>query len=277
MRKPSDTAIINRAVELFSDFGEVVAIGLSGSRARNDADLYSDFDFVVLARGDIPSAQRRKQQYESHGIADFPYFDVDHQVCIDDGLTIDGVRCEIIWMSVPFVRSYLAALDRDFDCGEFLPGGLLRTKPLFDPDNVIDALKAEVPLYSGERAIYRIRKHLTNAHFHMYVLGWFDRAALRADHFSFFRHARDVIEDFITCSFALNRRWFSDEKGVIGILDSFELMPDNASERLTSVIMHTGENADLNQCMRNLKGLFRELSSIANQEYPNSGLLLDWE
>ena len=113
MSKPNDTALINRAVELFKDFGEVVAIGLSGSRGRNDADLYSDFDFVALAREDIPSAERRKRQYESCGVADFPYFDVDHHVCIDDGLTIDGVRCEIIWMSVAFVRSYLAALDRE--------------------------------------------------------------------------------------------------------------------------------------------------------------------
>jgi predicted nucleotidyltransferase len=277
MSKPNDTAIINRAVELFNDFGEVVAVGLSGSRARNDADVYSDFDFVVLAREDIPSAQRRKRQYESRGVADFPYFDVDHQVCIDDGLTIDGVRCEIIWMSVPFMRSYLAALDREFDCDEFLPGGLLRTKPLFDPDNVIDALKAAVPPYSRERALYRIRKHLRNAHFHIYVLGWFDKAAFRNDHFSFFRHARDAIEDFIACSFALNRRWFSDEKGVIGIVDTFELMPENASERLTSVITHTGENADLNQCLRNLKGLFREISAIADLQYPNSGFPLHWQ
>ena len=213
MSKSSDAAILSRAVELFAGFGEVVAIGLSGSRATNSADRYSDFDLFVLAREEIPSAQRRKQQYESRGVTDFAYFDVDHQVCIDDGLTIDGVRCEIIWMSVPFIRTYLASLESNFDCDEFLPGGLLRTKPLFDPDNVIDALKAEVPPYSRERALNRIRKHLSNAHFHIYVLGWFDRAAFRNDHFSFFRHARDVIEDFVTCSFALNRRWYSDEKG----------------------------------------------------------------
>jgi len=277
MSKSSEVVILSKAVELFKDFREVVSIGLSGSRAKSDADQYSDFDFVVLAKGDIPSAERRKRQYESRGAADFPYFDIDHQVCIDDGLTTDGMRCEIMWMSVPFIKTYLASLESNPDCEEFLPGGLLRTKSLFDPDNVIDALKAEVPVYSTERAINRLRKHLSNALFHIYVLGWFDRAAFRNDHFCFFRHARDIIEDFITCSFALNKRWYSDEKRVIGILDSFKLIPTNVSERLTSIIMHTGGNADLNRCLRNLKELFKEISSIANEEYPNSGLPLDWE
>ncbi|HIJ64794.1 MAG TPA: nucleotidyltransferase domain-containing protein [Candidatus Hydrogenedentes bacterium] len=277
MPEPGDKAILNKIVEVFNHFNEVIGVGLSGSRARDDADECSDFDFVILAEQEVPCAQRRKAVCENYGVEEFPYFDVDHGTCIDDSIVIKGARCEIIWMNVPFVTSYLRSLESNFGCDEFLPGGLLNTVPLFDPEHVIATLKSEVPPYSEERAVYRIKQHLGHAHFHMYVLRWLETAAFRKDYFCFFRHARDLVEDFITCSFALNRLWFSAEKRVIEILSSLDLMPGNVTERLNSIIMHTGENSDLNHCLMNMKGLFREIAAIADNEHPDSGFPLRWE
>jgi predicted nucleotidyltransferase len=277
MNNAADNAIVSKAVGIFSSFREVAAVGLSGSRTCDSADAESDFDFVVLAKETIPSARRRKHTYEKHHITEFPYFDADFEVCRGDGLTIDGVRCDTIWMRIPFVREFIASLDTKLDCDEFLPGGLLRTTPLFDPNGTLEALKSEVPDYSRTRAVHRLKKHLSSAHFHIYVLRWFDKAALRNDYFCFFRHLRDAVEDFVTCLFALNRRWFCDEKRVIAVLRTLELAPRHTSERLTSIITHEDENAELDKCLLNLKGLFNELSAIADVKYPGSEFPTDWK
>ncbi len=264
------------AVDILTGFDQVLAVGLTGSHANKKVDRYSDLDLAVFVRDEIPSAERRKRRYESCGVEGFPYFDKDWEVCTDDGLTIDGTRCEIIWMAMPVITSFLEDLDRNFDADEFLPGGLLSTAPLLDPDGVIPAIKSLVPVYSEERAVYRIKKHLDHAHFSIYVLDWFSKAAFRDDHFSFFIHLREVVEDLVTCCFALNRRWLSDEKRVLDILGTFEMVPENVGGRLASIIMHTGGNAALDQSLENLKGLFRELAFIADAEHPNSGFPLDW-
>lgn len=276
MNNAANNAIVSKAVGTLSSFCDVAAVGLSGSRICDSADSESDYDFVVLAKETIPSAECRKHTYEKHGITEFPYFNVDLEVCRDDGLTIDGVRCETIWMNIPFVREFLASLDSNFDCDEGLPGGLLRTTPLFDPNGTLEALKSEVPGYSRARAVHRLKKHLSSAHFHIYVLRWFDKAALRNDYFCFFRHLHHVVEDFITCLFALNRRWFCDEKRVIDILQTLELAPRHTAERLTSIIMHENENARLDKCLLNLKGLLNELSVMADAKYPGSEFPMDW-
>jgi len=269
--------IVGKIAEIFRSFEEVVAIGLTGSRASGNMDLYSDFDFVVMAKGDIPDDKYRKHHYKNHGIADFPYFNVKWEVSLEDGMTIDGMRCECIWMSVPFIKIFLDSLNTNFDCDEFLPGGLLNTTSLYDPDGLINSLKSKVPLYSGERSMHRVKKHLNRAYFSIYVLGWFDKAASRNDYFSFFRHKRDLIDDFITCIFALNKRWFSDEKRIFEIFETFELIPPDVSNRLASVIMNSGENIDLIKCLKNIKSLFEEVASIATKKYRISDFPMEWK
>ena len=272
-----DNPVVRAAVDIFISFEDTVAVGLTGSRARDVADADSDIAFVVFVRNEVPPVKCRRSRYQEHHVVEFPYLDADHGVCIDDGLTIQGVRCESLWMDVPSVIEFLSTLDDRSDCDEALPGGLLRTVPLHDPSGTIEELKARVPAYSDRRAAWRAKKSLDSAHFSIYVLDWFEKAAGRNDYFCFFRHLRDVVEEFVKCVLALNRRWFCDEKRVTEILPTLELAPCDCAERLTSIMMHTGENKNLHNLLRNLKQLFGELAQIAIERYPDSKFPEEWQ
>ena len=85
-----------------------------------------------------------------------------------------------------------------------------------------------------------------------------------------------MVDHFITCVFALNRTWYCEEKRLLTMLDDFELVPAYAGKRLAAILMHTGENADLSASLRNLKELFKELSALAQHQYPDVQFPLDW-
>jgi predicted nucleotidyltransferase len=53
-----------RLVEAFARDGQIEAIWLFGSRARNEADALSDVDIAVLARGDLDASALWDRQLE---------------------------------------------------------------------------------------------------------------------------------------------------------------------------------------------------------------------
>ena len=273
----SDDSVVRAAVNIFSGFKDVVAVGMTGSRARDVADADSDIDFVVLVRDEVPPVQCRKSIYQEHHVVEFPYLNADHGDCIDDGLTIQGVRCESLWMDVPSIREFLRTLEEKPDCDEALPGGLMQTVPLHDPDGIIADLKTNVPVYSDERAAWRVKKSVDSVHFSIYTLHWFQRAAERDDRFCFSRHLAEAAEEFVRCTFALNKRWLCEEKRVAAILAGFELAPTDCAARLASLLMHTGVNEDLHGSLRSMKELFGELAQTAIERYPGLGIPMDWQ
>lgn len=276
MASAANKTVLDRATDLLMNFGEVLAVGLSGSRARNAADAYSDFDLVVFMPEEVPPEKHRRKCYHDAGFDDLPYFDIHCEAGVDDALMIDKYRCQIVWMSLPCVESYLEALDTDFDCDEFLPGGILQTVPLLDPDHVIDQLKSDVPPYCRARSEQRLKNHLRDAHASIYGQGWLEKAVQRGDYFSFRKHLDHMLDHFIICVFALNRTWYCEEKRLVTVLDDFELVPAHAGQRLNALLMHTGENADLSASLDDLKELFMELAALAQYHYPDVRFPLDW-
>lgn len=87
----------------------------------------------------------------------------------------------------------------------------------------------------------------------------------RGGYFSFRKH----LDHFIICVFALDRTWYREEKRLVTVLDDFELVPAHAGQRLTALLMHTGENAGLITSLDGLKELFMELAALAQHHYPD--------
>lgn len=243
MHSDDDSAeVLPRVVELLTGFDEVVAVGLSGSSATGITDYLSDLDVCVFANPDIPEPKLRRQRLESGTLGKITYFDVDFQVSRGDGVSVDGKACDLNWMSVPGIVSFLESLVADFDCDEFVPGGLMKTKAVYDPDGVIERLQRAIPDYPRERVLHRIEKSISAAHFSLYVLRWLEKAAARDDYFSFLKFKHQILDNFFTALFALNRQWFCDEKRLVGKTEEFEHAPSRAKSRLAALIMHTGES-----------------------------------
>lgn len=268
---------LNRAVSILRGFDEVAAIGLSGSLAKGTGDGLSDLDICVFASEGVPDAQDRRTAYAAAGIEEIAYLDVDFEVSRGDGVSINGRDCCLIWMYSPNVEGFLKSLLIDFDCDEFLPGGVLSTRPVYDLHNLIERLKGMVPEYPTERSRYRIRESLRRAHFSLYVLCWLEKAVVRNDYFLFFKHQYDLLDNFFTAVFALNRQWFCEEKRLIEIVGSFELAPTDVRERLRTTMLHTGRCSSLRGCMVEIKGLFGDVVSLAKKQHPDFELPVEWQ
>jgi predicted nucleotidyltransferase len=253
------------------------AVGLSGSRARGNGDALSDIDICVYVAGELPSPPARKRIYASLGLTEYIYDDVDFEHSRGDGFRMDGTRCDFNWMTIEAVLSFLKRLGTDFDCPEFIPGGLATVKALYDPGQIIAGLQREIPQYPDARAQQRIRKAIHDAHFSLYDLGWLEKAAFRNDPFLFLKHQFLLLDALFRALFALNHEWLSDEKGLSRRVAAFAYVPVRIETRMHSIILHQHEDGGLKDGLSNLKGLFADTVQSIHRRYPGMDLPVDWK
>jgi predicted nucleotidyltransferase len=268
--------VTNNVINLTHSIDNVSAIGLSGSHARDQEDALSDIDVCVYVEGELPPPQARQQAYVCLGFTDFIYFDVDFEYSRGDGIAVSSIRCDFNWMSISVILSFLQRLKVDFDCPEFIPGGLSTVKELHDPNETIDRLQKAIPRYPDARAKHRIEKAINDAYFSLYGLGWLKKAAFRNDGFLFLKYKYILLETLFRALFALNHVWLSDEKRLTTRTASFQYVPERVEARIRSVIMHQDRERDLNNCLTNLKRLFAETVLSVHQRYPGLDLPVEW-
>ena len=268
--------VTSNLVNLTRSIDKVSAIGLSGSHARGEEDAFSDIDICVYVEDKLPPPQARQQAYASLGFTDFIYFDVDFEYSRGDGITVSSVRCDFNWMSTPVVLSFLRRLESDFDCPEFIPGGLSTVKELHDPNKAIGRLQNAIPQYSDARAKHRIEKAISDAHTSLYGLGWLKKAAFRNDYFLFLKYKYNLLETLFRALFALNHVWLSDEKWLTKRIASFQYVPEQIGARIRSVIMHQDGDRDLNNCLTSLKQLCADTVLSIHRRYPGLDLPIEW-
>ena len=270
------TIVARNIPNLASSIDKVKAVGLSGSHARGSEDELSDIDICVYADGELPSPQIRERVYAQLGFLESMYFDVDFEFSRGDGFLVGGVRGDFNWMSIPAVHSFLKRLETDYDCPEYIPGGLSTVKELYDPGKVIDRLQGAIPQYSDARAKYRIDKAIHDAHVSLYGLGWLEKAAFRNDCFLFLIYKYNLLEAMFRVLFALNHVWFSDEKGLTRRIAAFACAPEQFEMRINSIILHQQKDSDLNNCLASLKQLFADTVLSIHRRYPDPDLPVEW-
>ena len=262
---------------IIEKFEEVEAVGLSGSVARNVSDELSDLDICVFVNDQLPSPDHRKRKYEDFGISEFRYLDGDLDDSRIDGLVINDVDFDFLWMSLRRSERFLRDLSKNHDCDEYLPGGLLGLQPLVDPQQHIDRLRGLVPPYSEARAKARVRSNVDKARFSIYALEWTNKAPHRDDYFSFFFNKWLIFDHFVSALFALNRQWRAHEKRLIDQIRHLDLVPRSAANRIESIILHDNENASLEANARSIKELFSDLVAIARTQFPDIDLPVEWK
>jgi len=266
-----------KSMHLMQLLEAVNAIGVSGSHARGTVDAQSDIDLCVFTDQEIPHAQVRESAYQKLGFGEAIYFDVDFETSRGDGFKVDGIRCDFNWMSAPQVREFLKRLNTDFETAEYLPGGLLQVKEILDPDGVIAHLKASIPVYSEERAQYRIKKAIDAVHFSWYQLGWLEKAVVREDLLLFLKYQVLALDSIIRILFALNKTWLAYEKGLIKLVGNFKDVPVDIGSKLEAIILPQNEHQDLKIVYNHLKVLLADIVQVALERYPGLDLPQKWE
>ena len=254
--------IIRKVIFLEDELGIELAFGLSGSQARGTADKFSDVDICVFVEGKYPPSEDRRTAYTAIGFTAPIYFDVDFDTSRGDGFTIKGIRCDFNWMALNTVRTFLGNLGTDFDCHEWLPGGLATVKSVHDPRNVIIDLQALIPAYPTERSRYRVQRALQDAHYSLYQLEWLPKAAHRGDTFSFLKGKYLMLEKFFYTIFALNRVWISDEKRLTEKVMDFEFIPCKTDQRIQTIILHSDGSETLANCLMGIKVAFQRYGGL---------------
>ena len=85
-----------------------------------------------------------------------------------------------------------------------------------------------------------------------------------------------LLEALFRALFALNQTWVSDEKWLARRVSGFEHVPERIEARIRSVIMHQGEDGDLENCLANLERLFADTVSCTHRRYPELDLPVEW-
>ena len=266
-----------KCLPIIEEFDEVETVGLSGSVARDVSDELSDLDICVFVNDQLPSPDQRKRTYEEFGISDFRYLDGDLEDSRIDGLVIDNVDFDFLWMSLRRSERFLRDLNKNHECNEYLPGGLLALQPLVDPRQHLDRLRGLIPPYSEARAKARVKSNVNKARFSIYALEWTTKAPYRNDYFSFFFNKWMVFDYFVSALFALNRQWRAHEKRVIDQIRRLEIVPQNAANRVESIILHKKEYASLEANAKSIKELFSDFTALAFEQFPDIDLPSEWK
>jgi len=247
----------------------VVTVVLGGSRARGDASADSDIDLGIYYRPEnLPSIEALRELSAE--------LDNSHQMgatsfggwgpWINGGAWLDIGRQRVDWLyrdldKVERVIEDCRAGRITVDVQPGHPHGfhnhmymgeVFYCQPLFERDDTLAKLKAlTVPYPPALKAA--ITHNLWQANF---ALQTTIKAAARGDVFHVCGSLNHCAGVLVQALFALNERYYINEKGAVKAIESFPLRPDNFAETLNGVLGSVGTNTEAlfasRECMENL-------------------------
>ena len=278
--------VCERAREIVRGVDGVMAVGLGGSQAIGQADAYSDVDLQIVTAGGPPPVEVRARLYEGvHGLECGP---LDHPVWAEferepvsvdfvvDWVVIDGVKCDLLWLSDHGITRLLAAVADDIDHPETIAAWCEGVQPVFDPDGYLRRLPSRCPEYTAGRARRKAGRVLGYAHWFMCDWRVLERASVRGDVLAYQSAETEMVEHLVTALYAVNRAWYHNRRRLRFQSRRFTLLPPALLDTLESMIRRDGGRADLAACHQVLNGLFQGLAVMANEHYPDWDLPTRW-
>src|SRR5260370_41924843 len=192
-------------------------------------------------------------------------------------LTIGGQRVDLLYRNIDFVSSTID------DCN----AGQVRSdywqqpaygfhsfmycteiaicRPLYDPDHVIERLKAKVAHYSPHLKQAIIKNFLWNARF---TLDNPSKPASRGEVYLVTGCLARAIHCLVQVLYAINETYYLSEKKLAADLCSFSLQPANFLERISTLLGTTGTtSAQLQASLAQTEALYNELATLAKERH----------
>jgi predicted nucleotidyltransferase len=274
--------ILGQVVGRVAKIEGVRAIVLGGSRARGTADERSDIDLGIYYDGADPfsttalgAAAKDLDDRHSDGLVT-SFGEWGPAVNGGGWLEIRGRHVDFLYREISAVREAIeeciAGRTRIiYQLGhplgfhmQIYAGEVHVCRPLFDPAGAIAGLKSKVREYPEKFRTAAVAKHLFDAEFEISIAA---KPAARGDVMyvagCLFRAA-----GFMTIVlYALNRRFFLNEKGAFAESRQFAIKPARFHDTVASVLGHIGTTpAELSASVAGFQSLVTELGQRAAKE-----------
>jgi predicted nucleotidyltransferase len=271
--------ILTRVVARVSKIEGVRAIVLGGSRARGTSDERSDIDLGIYYDGKHPfsvsalgaAAKELDDRHSDNLVTSFG----DWGLAVNGGgwLEIRGNHVDFLYREIGAVRDAIedciaGRLRSIYQIGhplgfhiQIYVGEVHVCRPLYDSALTVAGLKSLVSEYPEKMRTAAVKKHLIDAEFEITIAA---KPAERADVMyvtgCLFRAA-----GFMTLVlYALNRRFFLNEKGAFGESRGFAIKPARFHDIVAGVLGNVGTTpAELAASVVSFQSVVAELRQIA--------------
>lgn len=187
-------------------------------------------------------------------------------------LTIQGQRVDFLYRNIDYVSTTLDECNRGITHSDYWqqPAYGFHSfmyctetaicQPLYDPDQVLDALKAKVTVYSPQLKQAIIKTFLWNAEF---TLMNTSKSAERGEVYRVTGCLARAAHCLILVLYALNETYYLSEKRVVEDITAFRLKPENFLERIYAILGTVGTtSSELQLSLRIVEDIYEEVSKL---------------
>ena len=275
-------ALISQLVNRLKFVGGVKAIVLGGSRADDTHRPDSDIDIGIYYL-DQNEFDLKQIQTIANAINDTSAPTVtavgEWGRWVNGGawLTIQGQKVDFLYRDLIFVRQIIQDCKKGMRQADFYqqpPFGFhsyiycaeIRTcRVLFDPENLISKLKAEVQEYPKALKNTIVNDFLWDAEFSLLQC---KKSALRGEVLIVAGCLTKIASDFVQVLCALNEIFFINDKKIYKQEKALRLKPDNFLERLNRILGQIGNSdIEMEKTLFEVEGLFDDFVKLAGDLY----------
>lgn len=280
---PDQWALVRRLTDALHGVPGLRGVALGGSYARGEARSGSDIDLGVyysdaapLSVGAVREVTERIPGSERPMVSEL--FGWGPWVNGGAWLTIGGQRVDLIYRSLEHIERVIVAAERgdhDRDFGQQPPfgffgptylGELAIAVPLFDPSRRIADLKGRVATYPEALRRRVVQDYLWSAEFEMYAFA--AKFAHRGGTYLTASTLARCAHSLIMVLFALNRRYFVNDKTALDEIAAFPLSPPAFGDRVEALLSSVGSTPEgLEHSVGLATGLVREVAGLAGELY----------
>jgi Nucleotidyltransferase domain len=274
--------LLDRVVGRVGTIDGVAAIALGGSRARGTEDRHSDVDLGLYYDGEQPfsigaldrAARDLDDRHISGLVTDFGAWGPG----VNGGgwLTLDGRHVDFLYRDLRAVGQAVSEclegrVRTVFQLGhplgfqnQIYAGETHVCQPLFDPKGALAELKAKLATYPEPLRAALIPKHLFDAGFELSIA---DKPAARGDLMYVAGCLFRATGFMVMVLYALNRRFFLNEKGAMKESRSFEVSPAGFHDAAEQILGSPGSTpAELAESIARMQELLAQLKQTVEKQ-----------